>query len=557
MRLPFVAALLTVAALGIALSGTGCSFLLETAEPRQCSSDSDCEANPSLRNRTCQSGFCAVPARDPGVESPDGGGTGCESTARCTAENSGQLSVCKQRGSACQIWQTAQCSHDPGPLASDPNVIMIGSILPLTVLQWDGTRQKNDYADRVRRAIDLAVSEVAAELPQGILLADGKRHPLAVLHCDSGMSATGAELAMRHLTEVVGAPAVIVGADEDIHSVAALATAKQTAIACEGCLGSLPPGPLAWRIVPRLELEAPMTSWRVSKLEAEIKALPSAPAQIKVALLSADEWATRDYVTKLRSVLRFNGGQTVAQNGTATFQSFVGEDPRVTAVDHAKHIKDIVAFEPDIILVAMGTDFTSYYLPGIEAAWKGARRPHYITTTLNYTLAFTGPVGTNEDLRKRISGTRPGFAAPLQANIEAFDDRYRFANDFKNPDGNFSGYDAFYTLAMGVLAARTQLVMDGIHISEGLGRLRSGPVLDFKPESIQTATIALGETTASIDVRGLWSNLDWNLNSHDFDSDVSMYCLKRDATQSLVLQPDAGPRLSATTGLVEGDYTCD
>ena len=300
-----------------------------------------------------------------------------------------------------------------------------------------------------------------------------------------------------------------------------------------------------------------MTSWRVSQLEAQIKALPSAPAQIKVALLSIDEWATRDYVTKLRAVLRFNDGKTIDENGTLAFRAFVGEDPRVAPVNHAKHIADLVAFEPDIVLVAMGSDFTSYYLPGIETAWKAARRPHYVTTALNYTLAFASPVGTDEGLRKRISGTRPGFAAPLQANIESFDDRYRFANDFKHPDGNFSGYDAFYALAMGVLAARTQPIMDGVHISEGLGRLRSGPIVDFKPENINTAAVTLGETTASIDARGLWSNLDWNLNTHDFDSDVSMYCLKRDGSQSLVLEPNAGPRLSMTTGLVEGDYTCD
>jgi hypothetical protein len=539
----------------VALLGAGCSLLLDTAEPTQCSTDRDCEASPSLRNRTCQSGFCVIPGvTDPQVVTPDAG-PGCVTTELCTQDNSGQLSVCKVKGGPCQIWQTAQCRLRT-PLAGDPNAIVIGSILPLTVRQYDGAVVTSDYADRVRRSIDLAVSDFTTQLPGGILLADGKRHPLAVLHCDSGLTAEGAKLAMKHLTEVVGAQALIVGSDEEITAIADDATAKKTAIACEGCLGKLPQGPLAWRIVPRLELEAPMVNWRVSKLEEERMALPSPPAQIKVALLTNNERVTTDFVAKLRTVLRFNGGQTIAQNG-ANFQTFLAEDPRVTSVNHQKHVKDIIAFEPDIVVVAMTGDFGNYYLPGIEAGWTGARRPAYITTALNYTLGLANAIGSDEDLRKRISGTRPGYAAPLQANIDDYDDRYRTANDFKEPDGNYSGYDAFYSLGMAVLAARVQPIMDGVHISAGFERLRSGTVIDFTPQKITTAAITLGETAASIDVRGLWSNLDWNLTTHDLDSDVSMYCYKRDATSSLVIQPNAGPHLTTATGVVDGVYSCD
>lgn len=539
----------------VALLGAGCSLLLATAEPTQCSTDRDCEASPSLRNRTCQRGFCVIPGvTDPGIVTPDGG-PGCVSTELCTQDNSGQLSVCKVKGGSCQIWQTAQCRLKT-PLAGDPNAIIVGSILPFTVRQYDGAVATSDYADRVRRSIDLAVSDFATQLPGGILAADGKRHPLAVIHCDSGLTAEGAKLAMKHLTEVVGAQALIVGADEDITAIADDATAKKTAIACEGCLGKLPQGPLAWRIVPRLELEAPMVAWRVAKLEEERLALPSPPAKIKVALLTNNERVTTDFVAKLRAVLRFNGGKTIAQNG-ADFQTFLAEDPRVTSVNHQKHINDLVAFEPDVVVVAMANDFNKYYLPGIEAKWTAALRPSYITTNLNYTLGVAAAIGKDEDLRKRVSGTRPAFAAPLQANIDDYDDRYRLANNFKDPDGSYSGYDAFYSLGMAILAARVQPIMDGVHISAGFERLRSGTVIDFTPQKITTATITLGETTASIDVRGLWSNLDWNLTTHDLESDVGMYCYTRDATSSLVIKPDAGPHLDTATGVVDGVYSCD
>ncbi|MBX3188493.1 MAG: hypothetical protein KF819_15870 [Labilithrix sp.] len=541
----------------LCLLGMGCSFLLSTAEPTQCSTDADCAASPTLRNRVCQGGFCVIPGIDaPGPVIADGSDP-CVSTELCTQANSGQLSVCRTKGGRCQVWQTEQCRKVSNiAAAKDPNTIIIGSILPFTIRQFDGTKPASDYADRVRRAIDLAASEFEAAVPGGVLFPGNTRRPIAVLHCDSGLSADGAMLAMKHLTEVVGSPALIVGADEDITTIAAELTAKKTAIACEGCIGALPQGPLAWRIVPRLELEAPMANWRVSQLESELLALPSPPAKIKIALLMHEERSTRDYITRLKSILRFNGGKTISENG-ADFKVVVAEDTRQTLVAHEKHILELLAFEPDIVLVAMGGDFSQFYLRSVEARWTGARRPHYITTGLNYTLeSFGTAVGSNESLRKRISGTRPGFAPELQANVDAFDGRYRPPNNYKDPDGSHSGYDAFYVLGMGILGASSQPLVDGVHISAGIERLRSGTVVDFRPENIPFANLTLS-TIGSIDVRGLWSDLDWSITTHDFDASVSMYCLKRDETGSIIIEPNAGVHLTTATGVVDGAYSCD
>lgn len=541
----------------IALLGAGCSFLLDTAEPTQCSTNADCEANPSLRNRVCQSGFCTIPGvPDPGVRTPDSG-PGCVSTELCTQANSGQLSVCRTKGRPCEPWQNEQCRLVSSPaLAMDPNAIVIGSILPFTVQQVDKSKPPSAYADRVRRAIDLAASEFATALAGGIFLTDGKRHPLAVIHCDSSQTAEGAKLALKHLVGTVRVPALIVGADDDIVTIANEPDAKKTAIACEGCIGDLPQGLLAWRIVPRLALEAPMVNWRVSKLEQEIRALPSPPTAIKVALLTANERATTAFVSKLKDVLRFNGDKSVGDNGTS-FKTILAADPRFAAVDHSKMILELLEFEPDIVVVAMGGDFGKYYLPGLEAQWTSARRPFYIATDLNYTKESWAAVGQDEGLRKRISGTRPGYAVPLQANITDFVGRYGPVNNYKDPDGNFSGYDAFYSLGMALLASSQQPVVDGVHISAGFERLIGGTTLiDFRPQNVAVAS-ALLLTAAPIDVRGLWSDLDWSLTTHDLDSDVSMYCLKRDGTSSIVLEPNAGPRLSFATGAVDGAYTCD
>ncbi|MBS2014829.1 MAG: hypothetical protein JST00_18210 [Deltaproteobacteria bacterium] len=547
----------SASALGIvALFAVGCSLLLDTAEATQCATQRDCDSNPSLRNRVCVEGFCVAPERETGTTNPDGG-EGCESTEKCTLANSNQLSVCPQKGGPCIVWQTEQCRSPINDAAKDPNAIMIGSILPLTIAQPGGKPVLNAYSDRVRRSIDLAVEEFLKELQGGIVFPNGKVRPIAVVHCDSGLTSTGAKLALQHLTQVVGAQALIVDSDEDIAAIANEPALQGKPVACADCLGELPSGTLSWRIVPRLELEAPMVAWRVARLEEQIKALPSPPTDIKVGVLLSQERATAPFFAKLQQLLRFNGNKTTVQNG-GLFRIFAPPDPRVQSVPHQQYIDEIAGFAPDILIVAMGGDFTTYYLPGVEAKWTAARRPHYVTTDLNFVLEpLSRVIGKNDDLRKRVSGTRPGFAAELQNNIQTYDTAYRLRWDFKDPDGAYSGYDATYALGMAILSTRLQPVIGGAQINAGFERLLSGQTVEFRPTDIPVAAIALGQTNATIDVRGLWSNLAWNITTHDFDADVSMYCLKRDETGSLIFEPNAGPHLTTATGVVDGVYTCD
>ena len=300
-----------------------------------------------------------------------------------------------------------------------------------------------------------------------------------------------------------------------------------------------------------------MAAWRVSKLEEQILALPSPPTEIRVAVLTTRGMSVDQFVTRFQSDVRFNAGKTALQNGDQRFRIFNTEDPRLTSVNHQKHINDITDFAPDVIVVAMGSDFTSYYLSGIEQAWTGTRRPFYITTDLNYTHEPFKAVVKTDDLRRRISGTRPGASPALDDNVLTFEASYKDANDYKLPDGSHSGYDAFYAVGMAMLAARAQPTLTEATISAGFTRLVSGTPYDFKPASIIPAALALGEATTTINVRGTWSELDWSPITRDFDADVSMYCLIWDEFDALKIKRDAGVKLSRTTGIVEGTFSCD
>jgi hypothetical protein len=541
---------LRLSLLALAALAASCSLLVDPSSPEQCSSDRDCATTAALRERVCHEGFCVLstPSFSPEAGEP------CVSTALCTQANTGQPSVCRA-GRPCTPWQTKECPYVTGAW-DDPNAVVIGHIAPFTVKQTDGRAQVVPYAHRVRRAIDLALADFSTEQPGGFYFPGAQPRPFAVVHCDSALDAATALVAFDHLT-AIGAQAIIVGADEDLETLTPNLTAAQTAVACSDCVGPLPAGPLVWRVSPPLADEAPMLAWWVEQLEAAIKAGPTPPALVKVALLAEPERAKDQLVAKVSAMLRFNG-KSVSENGPGAFLPITTADARRQAIDYQTYIDALTAMAPEIVIVAMGADFPEFYLQGIENQWPaGKPRPHYVLTTTNYEVApFKSRLG-DDDLRRRTSGVRSATSAANEANVEAFSRRYVQSTNGELADGNYSGYEAFYATAYAVLATRTQPLVDGPHIAAGFGRLAAGEtIIDLVPERIGFAAALLGNPSATVNLRGLWSDLDWDA-ARDFHPDVGMYCFERDGNGSLVLKANAGPVRAATTGVVSGSYACD
>ncbi len=548
---------LRLAACAALLLGAGCSLFLTTAEPSQCTTDRDCSANAALRDRICEEGFCVVPRAAVNQVSNDAG-DGCVTTELCTQHNSGKASVCKKTGGPCTPWQTAQCPTIHGAWNA-PNPLVVGVIQPYGVKQANGEIAPIAYAERIERAMKLGLDELTTAAPGGIPTGGGPARPVALLFCDSVFDATLANAAMTHLTDVVGSRTIIAGGDEDLAAIRQQAIDKQVAVVCSDCIAPFPAGPpVAWRIVPALAAEADMAAWRVADLETRILARSNPPSTVKVAVLATPDPGATAFVSALTAKLVFNGKSAVANGASYTVRTT--EDPRKDAVNHVAHAEALAAFEPDVLVVAMGAELPARYLQLLESKWTSAKpKPFYLTTALAFELApFVAPIGADDDLRKRISGTRPAFDPVMQANMDAYTTRYKLAYNYKPPDGNFSGYDAFYAMAYAVAASSTQPLLDGPHVSAGFERLRAGTAIDVGPEDLGLGLALLGTATSTVDLRGLVSNLSWDLATRDLVVPESgMYCFERDASGALVLRNDAGPRLNRVTGVVTGSYACD
>ncbi len=542
-------------AVASALALAGCTLLLDTAEPRQCSTTADCDGRPSLRNRVCQDGFCVIPRANFTPVGADGG-DGCVSTALCTQHNSGRSSVCKRAGEPCVAWENEDCPVVAGAW-DNPNAIVLGVLSPLSVLQHNKSLLKVPYIQRYIRGVNLGLTELSESIGLGLTVGT-ERRPLAVVHCDSWDDTAHASAMFDHLVDVVGAQAVLVTTAEDVARVAEKAARKNVVLVSSDSQVKAPDGPLVWRTQPPIAPEGKLAAWRVAQLETKIRLdLGLAPgATIKVASLAEGTSTAKAYAESFGAAVTFNGKGALA-NG-ANFVAVQAENPRDVTVDHIGHAQKLASERPHVIVVAMGQDFPTYYVRTIEDEWPAAApKPYYVLSNLSHEVTPYEPViGLNDELRKRFSGTRPAISPEIEANVNAYILRYRQEYNNQQPDSNHSGYEAFYALVYAVASASQQSLLDGPHISAGFESLVSGSVIDVGPGQASTA-LALLSAKGSINLRGMWSTLDWDTKQREVRTDRTMFCFGRDGAGKLFVNTNAGVVFADATGAVTGTYACD
>jgi hypothetical protein len=527
-----------------------CSLIVDTENRTQCQTTADCDANPALAGRVCKLGFCAAKETQVGPVNTDAG-EGCSTTEICTAKNSGRASVCKRPGTPCVPWVSDDaCPYITGDW-KNPDALMIGSLIPLTIRQAQGASNVElPYSQRLMRAIDLAVDEVAQKAVLGFFVGNEHR-PLAVLHCDSQGKPEIARALFTHLTDVVGAPAVIVGWSEDLDAIASVPRANEKTIVCSDCLAPAPPGLKPWHILPSLQADAALVAWRVAELEKELGA-----GTLKVGVLIDGAGPQKFFAEQLDLVLRFNGGKSPSENGPTNYRLFQTEDPRKNTIPYDDWAGRIAEFAPDVLVVGMATDFPERHLPRIEARWPTDKpRPRYVLTQISYDAAPFDEQVKDDALRRRISGTHPFTTPELAKNIAGFEARYLGVQK-ERANGNFSGYEAFYSLALAIGANSGQPVFDSARISLGFNSLVAGDPFDLGPANLSVALDALA-AEKKLDIRGLYTDLDWNLETREVTSDMGMFCFTRaDESAPLALHDVDGVRWSATTKQVIGTYAC-
>jgi hypothetical protein len=533
------------------IAAAGCSILLNPAAAKQCDVDSDCEGEPALRGMICRGGICARPA-GPGLPVAADGGPACVDSATCTKANTGKASVCKVAGGPCTQWQTAQCATIAGKW-DDPNVIMIGAILPLTFKQKSGELIEVKLSKRQEYALKIALTDLTDKNPWFIVQGNVKR-PLGLLVCDSFGDPALAGAAFDHLTQAVGAQAMFVSYDNDLEAIAQKATEKQIAIACTDCQAPLPSGPLVWSMFPQIAHEAVLVASRVKELEQTL------PKPIKVTLLKEFGLAQNAFAARLLTELTMNNAPAkdqiaTEQNPERPFQVIDLPDGRDSSYLPQAIAEKIRDHGPHIVIAAMGPDFPTKYLSTLESA---SVKPHYVLTSLSRDSALeysSHLITSTTGLRERISGTRPYQTDAIKRNMEAFSTHFFNNANFQPPNGAEASYDAFFSLFYALASAATQPIIDGPHISAGFESLIGGPppTINVGTADIHNALFRLAQKQ-SIDLEGSFSSLDWDKKTHELPADIGMWCFKDPST----INDNAGPRYKPSDPSAVGQpYKCE
>jgi hypothetical protein len=416
----------------------------------------------------------------------EGGAPGCTTNKACGDYWAGPAR-CRQEDHTCVQLISNECTLVEGP-SDDPNALFIGSF----VVYGDNPKKSDVYA-----AEKLAVDEINAA--GGLPAADGSGRPLVLVACMND-TADAIPLGMTHLVEDVQVPAILAMllADDlgDAFEQAKNAN-KQLFFLNPGATVSTLADPtyahgLIWTLLGQSGDYAPAYGLLLSALEQQVRLerglMPS--DQLKVALVSTTDTASKDLHFFLFRGLEFNGGASASANGTAgNYQEFLldpANSPSQSVIDA------LVAFEPDVVISAASLSPEADVmtgplgvLPRLEGAWNSSKpRPFYLLSPYNGTtdaqnivtsvvMSEVGdPANPEPTAARRFLGVNA--APPQDTTLEnAFEVRYGKAfPDLKSTAPNVDNYyDAVYFLAYAMYGGDS---LTGPGIVNGMKRLIKG-----------------------------------------------------------------------------------
>lgn len=507
-----------------------CSIIVDTNSD-QCETTADCSAFPGS---ACVDKVCVGPGTGGG-----GGGTGgsppeCATNQECVDKN-GQYQICRKSDFQCVGLLNAQCTVVDGNYLDD-NAFMIGSVLPTT---GDDEATGKSEENGIRLAINDFTTTSNGLPPRP---GTSARRPVVLIGCSDDGDAPTAVTVARHLVDDVGLSAIIGAAysgitikmTTEVTIPASVLTISPSATSAD--ITTLADDDLVWRTSPSDVFQAAgLAAYVEERLEGQIRGdlMLMAGDKVKMAILhKADSYGAR-LAEALEAQTTLNGQPVVSQADDYKRVDYGDPDnPEVSPPNYQAAIDAALALKPHVIAIIGTTEAVIDVLQPIEAGWDAGTpyRPRYLFADGGYVDALWGYVGTNDALRKRISGSVPGTTSSL---FNAFRNKYISKYGAAGPGGPdvfgaAGAYDATYLLAYAAVANAAN-PETGPNLVAALKRM-VGPEnpIDVGPANISAAFQKLSVADAKIDFTGSSGPLNFDVDTGEAPSDVQIWCLPTD-----------------------------
>jgi branched-chain amino acid transport system substrate-binding protein len=485
---------------------------------------------------------------------------GCTSTAQCLSRPNGDFHICKRASGAttgvCVSLQPDKCQklNAIGDWQDD-NAVIFGGVL-----------SKNQSAglaceDAIRMAIDDFGS--ANGLPP---LGPGQpRRPLAYVGCSDEFSTSTARDAVNYLVDTLGVPAIIGAEWSGITiNISAITIAKNVLLISPGAtsiqITALQDNGLVWRTSPSDIYQAATTVQYVSRVEKQLLAGRPTGSKIKVAIAFKGDSYGRSISDAVLKDLRFNGlpASDPGNNNYFLPRNYGDPSDSSSMVTTAQTAAALLDFAPDIVILLGTEEGITDVLKVVETQWSGAHHgvsgPRWILGDGGLQTVLYDTVGTNDDLRRRITGTVPGTSNSL---FQTFKDKYNSKfTDKTDPEvfGAAGSYDSVYMIAYSAASLGVK-PLTGPNLASGFANLvapvGTNPV-DVGYNGISSSTTLL-QNGGMIDLNGASGALEFDLTTGEAPSDIQIWCMPKDSNNQATSAQFSGLYLDAVSKSLIGD----
>jgi hypothetical protein len=385
-------------------------------------------------------------------------------------------------------------------------------------------------------------------IPTGVATSNSSRMPLGI-GCDV---AANVDNAMSHLINDVHVPAVVSSLPPQQLSAMFQNDAFPAnvfvvdSLASDPTFNSITTDQLLWHMLGQPGDAAPAYAAFIPVLENYLRNNAPQPigptAPLKIATITANSTATFALASAVEAVLTWNGGKTIAQNGSANYLAITLSDSTLNGAMVSGAFADeiemdaqtVADFQPNIVISFASEEFNTFF-EALELDWEVPNQlPFYLLGPYDMGSPTLPTILNNYRYNtQRFAGIGVAATSDPTAQLALTDYESRFLAAYPGRSdalGQENFYDAMYFALYALTAAGKLATPQGSDLAKGMSRLidlNSTAKYSVGPGSMGNVdTVLTGSRTNTLELIGTLGDPNFDTQTGARLGAGDVYCLQ-------------------------------